>query len=286
VGGDLRRLEELARLQLPLRQQLLGNLEAPAQPLEIFHAGGRLVAARGLRLRTDALAAAGLGLAVGAGLVRRWRGLHAALQLGARGGVRQQLVRLDHLPEDALEALAVDPRVLAKIAVRMELLREREVGALDGLGVGAALHTQQLVVGAIQPGLIRQNAALEILRDVEVGVDGRLDIELLFAPWGSTAHLDEMDGAGLDPAVEVVVHLLGRETADLPQHRPRRPAVDARDQETLGRCQHDVLGRPTGCELRNPLTLVVCVVAGMHVPSGRDGVPRRLDVSSAGRLKS
>ena len=78
---------------------------------------------------------------------------------------------LEHLLEDAVEAVCVGPDLPAEIAVGMEFLRELEVGALDDFRVGPGRNAQQLVVGTRERELEFEDPPLHVAVDVERRVE-------------------------------------------------------------------------------------------------------------------
>src|SRR4029453_19465651 len=74
-------------------------------------------------------------------------GSEVTLHLRARGGIREQLVGLEDLLEDALDARPERAEVAAEVAVGGELLGWREEGLLDELRVRVGVDAEDLVVG-------------------------------------------------------------------------------------------------------------------------------------------
>jgi hypothetical protein len=94
-----------------------------------------------------------------------------AVHLGTRRGVGKQLVGLDHLLEDPIEQLAKRADFAPEVAIRVELLGEAEVGALDRLGVGAGRNAEHFVIGLGEARLEGDDPLLVLFRYVERGID-------------------------------------------------------------------------------------------------------------------
>ena len=181
------------------------------------------------------------------------------LHLGAGGGIREQLVRLQDLLEAALQLLRKGPQVAAEVAIRVELLGEPEVGLLDRLDVGVDGHAEDLVVGPVEPGFEFENLPLAFRRR-DPGSDRSATREdsaprpRRRAVVGRRRRIViEQDHALLHPAVDVPVHLLGRQAADLAEHLAGSHPVDSRQQIPLGRRERELGGVASGGEPGNPI---------------------------------
>ena len=227
---------------------------------------------RAASLGPDALARARRGIAVLA-VGRTRHGGQALLDLGARGRIRQQLVGLGDLAEDALEPRAEMADLAPEVAVGVVLARELEVRALDLLGVGAALDAEQLVVRALETPLEVEDAALELHGNAEARVDfdlrlhGRRDALLRRRPTPRAAPIDHDHALRLE-ALERAIDLERRQAADVAERLPARAAVDPREQETLHGSQFEILGVEVRRESRNPLLLSTSAVVGTHTDPG------------------
>jgi len=180
-------------------------------------------------------------------------------------------VGFEDLLEDPIEPLGVPPDLLSEIAIGMKLLREFEVGAFDGLRVGADLDAEQFVIGASKRRFELEDPALDHDVDIECLVElGLIDrgrnelrracrrrfgvcrwgrftgvrrgcrrVTLVVRPRRFARHRsrDDFEDAFREPPAETGIDVLGRDSADLTQESPRSRPIDARKEISLRRTQ-------------------------------------------------